>query len=134
MRRRDPEPAPTPRSTVIQGVILGLCIVMGTLVIGSKIRKNLSERQPDVEVIDIKELEAKLLPPAEPPNSIKRQVDINTATVEELDTLPYVGETTATFIITHRPYQTIEDLKKVPGITKRRFDEIRPYIMASDPE
>jgi competence ComEA-like helix-hairpin-helix protein len=164
MRRRDSEPVTTPHKTVIQGVILGLCIVIGALVIGNKIRRNLADRQPDVEVIDMKKLESRLLPPTEPPNSvkrpvdidtattdmkelksklqplteppnsIKRKVDINSATADELDTLPYVGETTAKSIMTHRPYQTIEDLKKVPGITQRRFDEIRPYVMVGDPE
>jgi competence protein ComEA len=61
-------------------------------------------------------------------------VDINTATAEELDTLPYVGESTAASIMTHRPYKTIDELDKVPGISKWKIDEIRPYVMVSDPE
>lgn len=134
MRRRDPEPGATPFSNARQGVMLALCIVIGAIVIGSKIQRNLSARQPDIEEIDIKQLEAMMRPPPEPPASIKRQVDINTATAEELDTLPYVGETTAASIMTHRPYKTIDDLEKVPGISNWKIDEIRPYVMVSDPK
>jgi hypothetical protein len=134
MRRRDPKPGATPFSNVRQGVMVGLCIVIGAIVIGSRIQRNQSLRQSDVEENDIRALEAMLRPPAEPPVSIKRLVDINTATAEELDTLPYVGESTAASIMTHRPYKTIDELDKVPGISKWKIDEIRPYVMVSDPE
>ena len=54
-------------------------------------------------------------------------VDVNTATVEELDAIPYVSSTVAEAIIAHRPYASHEDLLKVPGIKERMLERIRPY-------
>jgi competence protein ComEA len=51
-------------------------------------------------------------------------VDLNTATAEQLDTLPGVGEVTANQIITYRnahPFTSVDDLRQVPGIGDRRF-------------
>lgn len=134
MRHRDPEPVVTPLSTRTQAVMLGLCIVIGAIGIGSALQRDVPERQTEIEEIDMKKLEEMLRPPSDPPASIKRQVDINTATAEELDTLPYVGSTTAASIMSHRPYRTIDDLGRVPGLTEWKIDEIRPFAMASGPE
>ena len=55
-------------------------------------------------------------------------VDINTATLAELDTLPGVGPATAQRIIDGRPYSTIEDLMRVKGIGQATFDKLKDYI------
>ncbi len=57
---------------------------------------------------------------------------MNTATIEELDTIPHVGETLARGIITHRPYTRYEDLLLVPGIKERMLERIRPYIAVDE--
>ena len=61
-----------------------------------------------------------------------RPVNINTAGVAELDTLPGIGEATARDIIAYREkhggFSSIEDIMKVPGIKKNRFESIRDYI------
>ena len=54
-------------------------------------------------------------------------VNVNTATVQELDAIPYVSSTVAHAIIAHRPYASHEDLLKVPGIKERILERIRPY-------
>ncbi len=59
-------------------------------------------------------------------------VNINSATLQELDALPGVGPTTAQNIITYRqqhgPFQHIEDIMNVPGIGPATFDRISSLI------
>jgi competence protein ComEA len=55
-------------------------------------------------------------------------VDLNTATLAELDTLPGVGPATAQRIIDGRPYGAIEDLMRVKGIGQATFDKLKERI------
>jgi competence protein ComEA len=59
-------------------------------------------------------------------------ININTATVTQLDTLPGIGPVTAQSIITYRqqhgPFQHIEDIMNVPGIGPATFDRIKNLI------
>lgn len=59
-------------------------------------------------------------------------VNINTATEEELDELPGVGESTARAIIEDRerngPFALPEDLMRVSGIGEKKFDRLEAMI------
>ena len=59
-------------------------------------------------------------------------LDINTATVEEMDALPGIGPTTAQKIIEYRtqngPFQRIEDLMNVSGVGPATFDGLKDLI------
>ena len=59
-------------------------------------------------------------------------VNINTATLEELQTLSGVGPATATAIIDYRTqngsFKTIEDIQNVSGIGEAKFSKIQAHI------
>ena len=55
-------------------------------------------------------------------------VNINSASSEELQSLPGIGPARADLIIAHRPYKTFDDLKNVKGIPNRVADDINPLV------
>jgi competence protein ComEA len=55
-------------------------------------------------------------------------VNLNTASLEELDTLPGVGPATAQLIVKGRPFGAVEDLMRVKGIGQATFDKIKDLI------
>lgn len=60
------------------------------------------------------------------------KININTATIEELDTLPGVGEATANKIVNHRSengeFKSIEEIKNVNGIGDKKFEDMKELI------
>ena len=57
-----------------------------------------------------------------------RRINVNTATAAELEALPGVGPVIARRTIEGRPYRSVDDLKRVKGIGKKRLEEIRPLV------
>ena len=58
-------------------------------------------------------------------------LDLNTATAEQLDTLPGVGEVTAGRIVAYRsahPFTSVDELLEVPGIGERRFEQLKDLV------
>lgn len=59
-------------------------------------------------------------------------ININLATKEELMALPGIGETMAERIIAyridHNGFKKIEDIMKVKGIGKKKFEKLKKYI------
>jgi competence protein ComEA len=64
---------------------------------------------------------------------IDSPVNINTATPEQLQRLPGLGPVKAAAIIDYRqqhgPFQSIEDLKEVPGIGDGIIEDIKNWIV-----
>lgn len=58
-------------------------------------------------------------------------VNINTASIEELSTLPGIGQGTAEKIVNYRKdhkFKTISDLKEVKGIGEKKFEKIKSEL------
>jgi competence ComEA-like helix-hairpin-helix protein len=68
---------------------------------------------------------AQKTPPAQP-------INLNTATIAQLETLPGIGPNTAKSIIDFRnrsgPFQRKEDLLAIKGISKLKLEKLRPYV------
>jgi competence protein ComEA len=76
---------------------------------------------------------ARKKPPAEP-------LDMNTATAAQaaqLEQVPGIGPATAKAIVQFRrksgPFERIEDLLAIRGISARKLGQIRPYVTISKP-
>lgn len=63
-------------------------------------------------------------------------VDINTAGVEELSTLPGIGEGLAGRIVRYREangaFESVEALTEVSGIGEKKLEELRDYITVNE--
>lgn len=73
------------------------------------------------------------LPGAVPsPVTSAAKVDLNTATVEQLDALPGVGPATARAIVTYRtrrgPFAKVEDLLNIDGIGPKKLESIKAHV------
>ncbi len=93
-------PAATRTRSLAAYALIGLFILASVVVIGWKITHN-----PATMILDI-----------------------NKASAAELAYLPGIGEAKARDIIDHRPYATIEDLKRVPGIGAKTFEKLKPRV------
>jgi competence protein ComEA len=63
-------------------------------------------------------------------------VNLNEASQEELDRLPGVGGKAAERILAHRqkqPFQRIEELVRVKGFGKKKFEKLKPFLTITGP-
>ena len=64
------------------------------------------------------------------------QVNLNTATVAELQRLPGVGPARAEAIVAYRerrPFRRIEELMRIRGIGRKTFRRLRPMLTVERP-
>ena len=68
---------------------------------------------------------AQKTPPTQP-------INLNTATIAQLETLPGIGPNTAKSIVDFRnhsgPFQRVQDLLAIKGISKSKLEKLRPYV------
>lgn len=65
------------------------------------------------------------------PKAPKTPINLNTATVAELVTLPGVGPTIAAHIVAARPYVNVEDLIRAKGIGPKKLALLKPYVVVT---
>jgi len=61
-------------------------------------------------------------------NTTAKTVDLNSATTEELMSLPAIGPKMAERIEAGRPFTSVEDLQRVPGIGPKTLEKLRPLV------
>jgi len=73
---------------------------------------------------------SKKIPPSTP-------LDLNTASAAQLAEVPGIGGATAKAIVQFReksgPFERAEDLLAIRGISARKLEQIRPYVIVSKP-
>lgn len=110
---------------------------------------NLAVRLEDGQYIFVPYLEIDLIMPSPSPKdspalpgrsieiNTEGPVNINTASQEELETLPGVGPVIAQRIIEYRqvngPFNTIEDIQKVQGIGTKTYEKLQGMITVGEP-
>lgn len=64
-------------------------------------------------------------------------VNVNTATVAEIQLLPRIGPSVAAKVVEHREkngnFKTLDDLMLVRGIGESTFEQLKPYLALSGP-
>ncbi|NIK61017.1 ComEA family DNA-binding protein [Kribbella shirazensis] len=70
--------------------------------------------------------------PTTTPGTPGAPVNLNTATLAQLDALPGVGPVLAQRILDYRtqngPFTTIDQLQEVPGVGPKKFDSLKPHV------
>lgn len=78
-------------------------------------------------------LQSQSPPPAATPS--KPAINLNTATVDQLETLPGIGRKTAERILEYRTksgsFKRIEELMNVKGIGEKSFLKLKPLIVVT---
>ena len=68
--------------------------------------------------------------------NLKGLVDVNTASLTDLQTLPGIGPKMSQRIVDERErkaFATVDDLRRVPGIGVKTLEKLRPYVTVGAP-
>lgn len=76
--------------------------------------------------------DAKVAKDAADTSKAAKKVDLNTASDNDILAIPGLGVTLAKEVIKNRPYKSVDDVKKVPGIDAARFEIMKPHITVGE--
>lgn len=123
---------PSPAEWAALAVTLGLLLFMGGWFARGAVTA------PGSYVISASHPEAASTPSPTPQVFVPDEdvlVDLNTATLSELKSLPGIGETKAQAILDYRAqhgaFRYIEDITRVSGIGQSTFENLKDYITVS---
>jgi competence protein ComEA len=61
-------------------------------------------------------------------------IDVNSASADELKTLPGIGEAYSAKIVKNRPYNGKDDIVKKAGVPQATYEKIKDKIIAKQPK
>lgn len=125
-----------------QLVIIGICTVFFCFTLGYfSGRRSVhtvvtTEKVPELsEPVPIEEASPSV-PEETPPVVHEEQINLNTASLEDLVSLPGIGEVLAQRILDWRKenggFVSVEQLKDVDGIGKVKYDEVKAYLYVEE--
>lgn len=59
-------------------------------------------------------------------------IDLNTATLEQLQTVKGIGPALAARIVAARPFKSLDDMKNVRGIGRKKLEQFRPHFVVGE--
>ncbi|HNQ36112.1 MAG TPA: helix-hairpin-helix domain-containing protein [bacterium] len=123
---------------------LGVILITGSLLVGQAVltfqnRNGVHYRYLESDARRLAELENRQRGTARVrmlERDLQARIDPNTATAEELETLPGIGPALSRRIITHRsrrPFRTLDELKEVPGIGPAKLGALKARLEIRTP-
>jgi len=108
-----------------QWILIGITAAFIFVLVGVFVGRNTAGAY--IPVSDVKETVT-----AQNQSDRDSQIDINTASSEQLQLIPGIGATIAQRIIDYRTenggFKSIEEIMNVNGIGEKKFEQMKPYI------
>jgi len=109
-------------------ILIGITGAFLCLLAGIFLGRNLNKGYIPVENV----LNAQTQPTEESKPLYDGKIDINTATLQQLQLLPGIGESLAERIIAYRTehggFSAVEELMNVSGIGEKKFEDLKEYV------
>lgn len=131
---RNPEMFAFNRKERIALVALGLALLVGGAISWvDRLRPEVAaEFQVLPGAVEVPEEESVTVLPQDAPVVSRGTLDLNAATVSDLERLPGIGPKMAERIVRYRermgPFRSVDDLTKVRGIGARTLEKLRPMV------